>query len=76
MAITILHEIIRKSFKLFADILTPHDVSGPSEYELLNTIINKKLESPRLAEYPQVKLYYSDRPSIVIIIEIILRSPF
>lgn len=55
MAITILHEIIQKSFKIFADILTAHDVSGPSEYELLNTIINKKLELPRPSEYPQVK---------------------
>lgn len=55
MTITILHEIIQKSFKLFADILIVHDVSGPSEYELLNTVINKKLELPRPSEYPQVQ---------------------
>lgn len=58
MAITILHEIIEKSFKIFADILTAHDVSGPSEYELLNTIIDKKLELPRPSEYPQVCICY------------------
>lgn len=58
MAVTILHEIIQKSFKLFSDIMTAHDISGPSEYELLNTIINKKLELPRPSEYPQVKLCY------------------
>lgn len=56
MAITILHEIIRKSFQFFADILKAHDISGPSEYELLNTVINRKLEEPRPTEYPQVYL--------------------
>lgn len=56
MAITILHEIIRKSFQFFADILRAHDISGPREYELLNTAINRKLEDPRPNEYPQVPL--------------------
>ncbi|KAJ6638438.1 Dynein axonemal heavy chain 6, partial [Pseudolycoriella hygida] len=45
-----------KSFKLFADLLTLHDVSGPSEYELLNTVIDKTLELPRPSEYPQKSL--------------------
>lgn len=57
MTITILHEIIQKSFKLFADIFIVHDELGPSEYELLNTVINKKLELPRPSDYPQVPLF-------------------
>lgn len=57
MIITILHEIIQKSFKLFANLLVIHDESGPTEYELLNTIINKKLELPRPDDQPQVTFF-------------------